>query len=172
MERTPSQIAGSPVNNAPYIAGTMNTEGTWSQRYGYWESRLRHDKHVAGMGVAWWLWNTGGTNAEIDMLESFGLPNNQDFSSQTVHDGAAWYKYGGVDLTQYHTWGAEWQPGFVTLYLDRQPMGTSNSVANFTSPMVMMVGGGDSASYQPVDVGSLPLTGFYDYIGVWAHKPF
>lgn len=66
--------------NFPYVAGMISSEGSYAQRYGYWEVRLRLENVGRGTHFAVWLLPTDGRwPPEIDLLEVVGQHPNTVF---------------------------------------------------------------------------------------------
>jgi chitodextrinase len=169
-EPTPSQYS-SAVGGAPLMGGYMTTFGHWQRRFGYWEAKLKVGPIVNGIGVEWWLWNTGSDNSEIDILESF-----DNFTSQTVHPGSGpsvyWNGFDGVvDPTIYHTWAADWQSGYVRLYHDNVKY-VDTSPNGFGTEMFMFMTCDDFSDWNgSVDTGGPPVVNTVDYVVVYPTKP-
>jgi chitodextrinase len=169
-EPTPSQYS-SGASGAPLMGGYMTTFGRWQRRFGYWEAKLKVGPIVNGIGVEWWLWNTGSDNSEIDILESF-----DNFTSQTVHPGSGpsvyWNGFDGVvDPTVYHTWAADWQSGYVRCYHDNVKY-VDTSPNGFGTEMFMFMTCDDFSDWNgSVDTGGPPVTNTVDYVVVYPTKP-
>jgi beta-glucanase (GH16 family) len=120
----------------------MNTEGKFTQRYGWFEMEA---KLPAGPGLwpSFWLYGIHGTTRpEIDIMESFagidqwwGDPNPIDYGAAVwvsdIHGGSERLgsaRPGHIGITMdlsaaFHKYGAKWEPDGITFYLDGQPIG-------------------------------------------------
>lgn len=104
--------------------GGICSLGKWTLGYGYYECRLKYPG--AGGWPAWWI--TAHTNGaapsggfEIDIAES------QAFVGQPVNiqHNVIWNNFGNSSQTtdvvtdsQFHTFGLNWQSGFLDFYVD------------------------------------------------------
>jgi beta-glucanase (GH16 family) len=107
-----------------YWSGAINSRNKFSQRYGYWEARIKVPAGTAGLLPAFWMkHNDDKWPPELDILEVFGTDRRAAF---TVHYGGAWpnnksseVKWDGGDLsTAFHTFGVEWDANAVKWYVD------------------------------------------------------
>ncbi len=95
--------------------------GEGSQTYGKWEIRARMD-NGKGYGPAILLWPDSERwpiDGEIDIAEMSEPYRNQ--THFTLHWGAnnSQIQHTEVgDFTQWHTYGVDWQPGYIKYYLD------------------------------------------------------
>ncbi|SFM63768.1 Por secretion system C-terminal sorting domain-containing protein [Chitinophaga sp. YR627] len=132
------------MGGKPFTSGRIKTAGRVTFRYGSLEARIKVPKVGNGLWPAFWLLGaTGGTwphNGEVDILEmgfagaiAAGRPNNT-LSAATHwwtenpggYTGHATYAKDtvatGVDLSDdYHLYKLEWDPQFLTIYLDNSP---------------------------------------------------
>jgi hypothetical protein len=135
---------------AGFVNRTLDTDGKFSQTYGYFEMEA---KLPMGRGVwpAFWLYaHPGDDRPEIDIMEAYpgGGPNSGWGDSNlhpvnygmTLHKANADYSYhqtphsttlrnfspydNGVDLSAaFHTYGVKWEPSGITFYFDGQQLG-------------------------------------------------
>ncbi|MDB5822370.1 MAG: glycoside hydrolase family 16 protein [Herminiimonas sp.] len=114
---------------------TIDTEGHFSQQYGYFEIEAKLPK---GKGVwpAFWLINqTGEKRPEIDILEAYasgeapwsapganGIPSATMYAPVVWNDADSRAGYGKIatpDLAEgFHKYGVKWEPNRVTFYFD------------------------------------------------------
>jgi len=112
--------------------------------YGYFETRCKFPVS-RGSFPAFWLWGgSGGNYREIDIFEYSWLFNNNygwsENDSARQFNGGIWYsnnspyntRYGDhgyiippsdPDLLNFHTYGLEWSPKYVTWYFDNKVIG-------------------------------------------------
>ena len=103
----------------------------------------------------------------------------------TIHD---WYAGGGqqqnspnyhpfpsgTDVTQYHTYGVLWVPGYVTWYFDNQKMGSAPTYSIFDQQNYYLILGsqeGVNWSYgntSGVTASSISIS--VDWVHVWQHR--
>ncbi len=113
----------------PYAIGLVNTDISFTQKYGYFEIRSRNPA-----GPASWpsFWLTGATKwpPEIDIFEMYGGKKGKSIHNQyaSIHWGKNYTRSMGY-LTQkinlpnnsdtvFHTYGCEWTPSYIRFYTD------------------------------------------------------
>ncbi|MDB5797069.1 MAG: hypothetical protein JWP36_971 [Paucimonas sp.] len=114
---------------------TLDTEGRFSQRYGYFEIEAKLPK---GQGVwpAFWLFNQlGERRPEIDIMEAYasgeapwsavgadGTPSATMYAPVVWSDSDRRAGYGKIatpDLAaDFHKYGVKWEPNRITFYFD------------------------------------------------------
>ncbi len=114
-----------------YTSAKLKTKDLFSKKYGKFEARM---KLPAGKGYwpAFWMmpeddvYGSWPASGEIDIMEAAG----KDVSTigGTIHYGEVYpnntYKSGeyhfpeGEDITGFHTYGIEWEPGEIRWYVD------------------------------------------------------
>lgn len=117
----------------PWAGGMLITEQRTAMfLYGYVEARIRFPIVSAGMFPAFWLYVADGSaverqksGAEIDVMEVYGDPTGTRWGS-TVHqmdnmNNGVTIPVGQFngDLSQWHTYGVDWQPDQISIYFDR-----------------------------------------------------
>jgi len=121
--------------NGEFFDRTLDTDGRFSQRYGYFEIEAKLPK---GKGVwpAFWLFNqVDGRRPEIDILEAYpggtapgggpgddGVPVAKMYAPvvwTTGGERAGYDKVATPDLSAgFHHYGVKWEPNHVTFYFD------------------------------------------------------
>lgn len=115
----------------PYTSSRLFTEPTFTKKYGKFEARM---KLPVGQGFwpAFWMMPAesiyGGwaASGEIDIMEARGrLPGEV---GGTIHYGENWplnratgdeYHFeDGTDISDFHTYSVEWEPGVIRWYVD------------------------------------------------------
>ncbi|XHR28466.1 MAG: hypothetical protein ACFUZC_21435 [Chthoniobacteraceae bacterium] len=184
-----------PAND--YAAGYATTFGKWTQRYGYFEARMKLST-APNMFPAFWLMPDRGidtpanaygkTNArndtknggmEFDIMETLSIwgPNRHDFGMhwdgyQKYHKSCGMFSaYVQPDKDGFITVGMLWLPGLVVMY------DNGKEAARWESPRIATVqeyieltaitGGWES---EPMDDAQLPADFVVDYIRVWQRK--
>lgn len=99
---SPSWMGGILISN-PYLR---------QFKYGYFEFLARYPIQGKGMFPALWFYYGGldgvKTSAEADLLESFGVPNQWNFS---IHGNTSRTVFTrNEDMAGWHTYGVNWQP--------------------------------------------------------------
>jgi hypothetical protein len=139
-------VGGILYTGNPDLPAPWQTK--FSQRFGYWEWRMKlpHDVKGEGNGLhpTIWLWPIGldfappcgpDHGGEIDVTESVIGPNSQDHTFFTVHDscdgsGDTSFPYpakGTANLSDWHTYALYWRDddsqGSLQPYFDGVPQG-------------------------------------------------
>jgi beta-glucanase (GH16 family) len=179
-------ITASPGSNPDglwYNSGLITTEGMFTQTYGYFEMRAQLAQGQ-GMWPAFWLLPADKSwPPEIDALEAFGQTNaNGEGGATSVHVGAItsdWSTGGGgswVDVpgavniyTGYHTYGVDWQPDFITYYIDGQQVYQVKTPFDANKPMYMLANlavGGNWVGSAAGETGQMKI----DYIRAFSNN--
>lgn len=114
-----------------YTSGRLYTQPTFNKTYGKFEARM---KLPTGDGIwpAFWMmpkdseYGAWAASGELDIMEARGrLPREV---GGTIHYGRNWpnnkstgaeYEFGEAsDITDFHTYGVEWEPGEIRWYVD------------------------------------------------------
>ncbi len=179
-----------PYGACRYTSARLVTNGTFAQRYGRFEVRM---KIPFGQGIwpAFWMlgddfdevgWPASG---EIDVMENVGkLPN-------TVWGTAHGPGYsGGEGITQdrkigtplaggFHTYAVEWSPNLLVWYLDGveyhrvTPADLKGDRWVFDKPyhLLLNVAVGGAWPGAPDRTTVFPQTMTVDWVRVWAYEP-
>ena len=173
----------------PYAAGYMDSYGKWTQRYGYFEARIKLPT-APGLWPAFWLmpdrgtagdprWKrqmTEGGGMEFDIMEhltGWG-PNRNNVTMHwdgydKNHKSLGYDKlYVAPDADGFVTYGLLWLPGQAIYYAqgreiarwENERIGIHPSYILFTLPS----GGWDNL---PLDDAQLPDAMLVDYVRVW-----
>ncbi|MFT4727035.1 MAG: beta-glucanase (GH16 family) [Granulosicoccus sp.] len=123
-----------------FLSGAIATHNKFSQKYGYFEARIKIPSHD-GTFPAFWLFHNnraweGTQRTEIDIMENLGhapwyIYNSAHYFknvSSSYYGDANFLKprpsgqiYTGIDYSQdYHVYAVKWEPGRVTWYIDDQ----------------------------------------------------
>jgi beta-glucanase (GH16 family) len=127
-------------NGKPYTSGRLWTSPTMNKKYGKFEARM---KLPTGEGIwpAFWMmpkdqaYGGWAASGELDIMEARGrLPGQVD---GTIHYGKGWpnnkavgehYTFPeGQDMTSFHTYSVEWEPGEIRWYVDGNLYQTQNN---------------------------------------------
>ncbi|MBK1811249.1 carbohydrate binding domain-containing protein [Clostridium sp. YIM B02505] len=127
-------------NGKTYTSGRLWTSPTFSQRYGKFEARMKLPKGQ-GFWPAFWMlpknseYGTWASSGEIDIMEARG--REVDKVDGTIHYGKPWpnnkatgasYNFpAGQDITGFHTYSLEWEPGEIRWYVDGILYQTTNN---------------------------------------------
>jgi len=121
-----------------FLSGAITTHDKFSQKYGYFEARIKIPNHV-GSFPAFWLFHEnrvweGTQRSEIDIMENLGHAPWYIYNSfhyfknvSTSYNGDAHFVkpypsgqvYTGTDFSQnFHVYAVEWEPGKVSWFID------------------------------------------------------
>ena len=157
-----------------------------SWRYGYFEVRMKWDT-VRGAWPAIWMLpveaaNGAATSAgELDIFEGQGATPRIFYG--TVHEwkqqrdvrnnkGSNVFNLpAGVDLSQFHNYGALWTPGQVTWYFDNQPLFSAPTYPVFdTQNYYLIIGSQEGLNWKYGDlegVSASTINVEVDWVRVW-----
>jgi beta-glucanase (GH16 family) len=160
-----------------FLSGAITTHDKFSQKFGYFEARIKIPNHV-GSFPAFWLFHEnraweGTQRSEIDIMENLGHAPWYVYNSfhyfknvSTNYSGDAHFVkpypngqiYTGTDYSQdYHVYAAEWQPGKVTWFIDGEKVSElEHNEVNFEELYVKLnlAMGGGWTNY-PANAGGL-----------------
>lgn len=172
--------------------GFLDTYGKWTQRYGYFESRMKLTKGP-GMWPAFWLmpdrgvelgpqWkraDTGNGGMEFDIMEFLGRWGQYRFNIAMHWDGygknhqqnGCTTIYFKPDKDGFLTSGLLWTPGVAVYYINGKEVARWESprISEITSNIMFtnVTGGWDND--QP-DVTQMPDDYVIDYVRCWQRK--
>jgi serralysin len=160
-----------------YSSGMINSFGSFSQTYGYFEIRA---KLPAGQGLheAFWLLPVDGKwPPELDIMEQRGnTPNSViGVAHAETADGTqiSYSKQTTVNATtDFHTYGLDWEPDYLTWYVDGVAVATMPTWPGMDKPMYLIanIGGGGVWAGDPDSTTSFPASMQIDYIRVYASQ--
>lgn len=177
---------------APWSVTTMET---MSYRYGYVEIRAKVP-FKKGVWPSFWTSSAGalgegeytkkyGYSTEIDIFEVFSstdtlAPNIHKWYSDGEHtmwavqegNSNEWYKFESNNIVnEYHTYGFEWTPTKITMYVDDEPYYTYDITKNFDNGDTGM--GGFEAPIYLIFNNHLftPSSSYLPYDGAEVHAP-
>lgn len=171
-----------------YTTGNVDTYDRWTQRYGYFESRMKLPT-ARGLWPAFWMmpdrggddiwWKRVSTHnggMEIDIMEilcEWGRGRN----NAAVHwdgygkDHKSWgssHLYFGPTPDDWHAFGLLWEPGKLTWYIDGKKVCEFEDEAVGTVPnyLILCIQMGRWAT-KDIDDASLPDYFEIDYVRAW-----
>lgn len=119
-----------------YTSGRLKTKGKFTQQYGYFEARIQVP-HGQGIWPAFWMLGNNIDSVgcpecgEIDIMENIGRePDTVYGSAHGPPDGPGSQVYSyqlddGRPLSdEFHTFGVEWAPDFISWYIDGKKYAT------------------------------------------------
>lgn len=139
------EMEGMPYTSTRIRTKTDDGETLYAPRYGRIEARMKLPAED-GLWPAFWMlpedtsiYGTWAASGELDIMEARGrVP---DEVGGTLHYGSQWpnntysgktYKFdtSKTDISAYHLYSVEWEPGKITWLVDNVPYG---SISNFYS---------------------------------------
>ncbi len=164
----------------PYVSGMINTYGTFSQTYGYFEISAQVPSGQGLWPAFWMLPQSGNWPPEIDVLELLGKdPSTYYVGSHWTGSGGS-HQYSttavneGINLSQgFHTYGTLWTPTTLTFYLDGHEVHTMATPPGVSEPMYLLAGlaVGGTWGGNPDQTTQFPAEFQIDYIKAWALDP-
>jgi glycosyl hydrolase family 16 len=158
-----------------FVSGALITY-PYSQRYGYFEARMKLAKG-RGLWPAFWLVPADGRwPPENDIMEMLGHdPNSYYATVHTVIDGRHVFngeKIATPDLSaDFHLYGVDWGPEKVRYYFDRHLVHEAPTPADWHEPFYLLVnlgvGGPKTWPGAPDATTTLPAQIEVDYVKAW-----
>ena len=139
---TDPSLAACGVSN-PYTAGNLDTHGSFSQQYGYFEARAKVSNVYGTIFAFWMIPEDGAWPPEIDMPEILGKePNIDHLSNHTGSNNSLTTFAPDVgDLSQdFHNYGVLWDANNITYYLDGQQVAQTPTGPDENVPMYLITG--------------------------------
>ncbi|MDB4223151.1 family 16 glycosylhydrolase [Granulosicoccus sp.] len=160
-----------------FLSGAIATHNKFSQKYGYFEARIKIPNHD-GTFPAFWLFHNkraweGTQRTEIDIMENLGHAPWYIYNSAHYFKNVSSSNYGdanflkpapsgqiytGTDYSQdYHVYAVKWEPGRVTWFIDDQQVSVlENNELNYEELYVKLnlAIGGDWTNF-PANAGGL-----------------
>jgi beta-glucanase (GH16 family) len=143
--RTPPELRAVLFNNE-YISGILTTQGTFSQKHGYFEIRAKIPIGVGVWPAFWLLADDGGWPPEIDVMEGRGQQRGD--LVMTTHwriRATGVVQSCGFDFlvpdasVVFHDYGVLWERERLTYFIDRKPVSEIKVPMGFDDPMYMIV---------------------------------
>ncbi|MBN2433708.1 MAG: family 16 glycosylhydrolase [Spirochaetes bacterium] len=191
-ETTKAEINGEKIP-FDYTSTRIKTDGLFSKKYGRFEIRA---KLPAGKGLwpAIWLlpqnseYGSWAASGEIDIMEAKGSDFLKVYG--TIHYGSEWpsNRFSGEsyefpftdppkDITQWHVYALEWEPGELRWYVDGNLYQTQNLWSSNDNPypapfdkefyLLMNLAVGGTYDGDPDDSTKFPATMEIDYVRIY-----
>jgi beta-glucanase (GH16 family) len=143
--RTPPELRDVLFSN-DYISGILTTQGTFSQKYGYFEIRAKIPTGTAVWPAFWMLADDGGWPPEVDVVEGRGQqPGDVVMTTHWRIPATGKIEHCGFDFTvpgadaDFHNYGVLWEPDRLIYFIDRKPVSDIKVPIGFDDPMYMIV---------------------------------
>jgi beta-glucanase (GH16 family) len=149
--RVPETIRAK-LSGYEFTSGVLTTRKSFSQRYGYFEARIKVPSTQALLPAFWLMPIVNTWPPELDIMEA---PTHQkDIIQNTVHwvgaNGAATASACKINYPNYskdfHQYGALWTAEKIVYYIDRVPVSQIATPPGLNVPMFMQLNlavGGD-----------------------------
>lgn len=175
----------------------MNTDGKFSQRYGWFEMEAKLPRG-RGLWPSFWLYaHNDHTRPEIDIMEAYGggdqwwatadgrpidygatiwvSPEDGSSGDMISHQRPSWNPNLNLgDLTAgFHKYGALWEPDGITFFFDGQPVGPKVRTTRLNQQMYLILGlgtGTPGSFNAPTSETPTTSANAYEinYVRVWA----
>jgi beta-glucanase (GH16 family) len=143
--RTPDALRSVLFNNE-YTSGILTTQGSFAQKYGYFEIRSKIPVGIGVWPAFWMLADDGGWPPEIDVMEGRGQRPGDLVMTTHWRIQATQIVYScGFDFqvpdasAAFHDYGVLWQPDRLIYFIDRKPVSDIKVPPGFRNPVYMIV---------------------------------
>ncbi len=172
IKPTPADVKG--VVSKPFITGQLQSDRSFTQTYGYFETRAKLTNAACVVTACGLLPADGSWPPELDVAEVLG--SNPDTLVLTSHSGGGttphWTDI--PDASQgFHTYGVDWEPDKLTWFFDGKQVAQQNTPADMNKPMFMLltsvVGAGNTWAGAPTagETGQMQV----DYVRAYSRNP-
>lgn len=169
-----------------YTSARLNTNGKFTFQYGYVEARLALPSNQ-GIWPAFWMLgaNIGSVGwpacGEIDIMEAINAENKTYATCHWNCNGHAEYgkSTGNFDITQYHTYGLQWDSQYIRMFVDGNKIYEMNIENNagdtdeFHRPFYLLLNvavGGNWPGFS-INDSAFPQEMKVDYVRVYQENP-
>lgn len=186
----PQNLTGQ--NESDYACGYLDTYGKWTQRYGYFEARVKLPR-VPGLWPTFWMMpdrgaavgpqgqraDTGNGGMELDIMEHLTRWGPYRYNIALHFDGyqkdhtsvGSSVNYVQADKDGFITSGLLWTPGSTVFYCNGRELWRweGSRVSNVPSNFIIEIttGGWDN---NAVDDKQLPADYLIDYVRAWQRQ--
>jgi len=199
IEKKPGHINDDPAMGiTEYATGYADTFGKWTQRYGYFEARVKLPTQPCVWNAFWLMPDRGakfnnvgthsfvgnrgfteGSGMEFDIIESLSIWGGHSYNIAMHWDGyGATHKaigtsgnYAQTDAEGFIVAGLLWTPGEVVYYANGKETARwkSSRISDVPSYIILdNVTGGWQT--EPLDDSQLPSDYVVDYVRVWQRR--
>jgi hypothetical protein len=143
--RTPPELKSVLFNNE-YISGILTTQGSFSQKYGYFEIRSKIPVGVGVWPAFWMLADNGGWPPEVDVMEGRGqragdlvMTTHWRIPTTQIIETCGFDFEVADASTGFHDYGVLWMRDRLIYFIDRKPVSDIKVPVGFEDPMYMIV---------------------------------
>ena len=184
-----------PYGNFEFNNRAMNTDGKFTQRYGWFEMEAKLPKG-RGLWPSFWLYaHNDHTRPEIDILEAYGggdewwatadgrpidygatvwvSPEDGSSGDMISHQRPGW-SFPTGDLTAgFNKYGALWEPDGITFFFNGRAIGPKVMTTRLNQQMYLIVGlgtGTPGSFNAPTEATPTTIANAYEinYVRAWA----
>jgi hypothetical protein len=162
-----------------WYSDLIDTKTTFTQKYGYFEARIKVPKGD-GLWPAFWTYYSGnGIEAEIDAMEICANPigDNGGNDASLLHTNIHWQNGGGAgDTTRssdlslaYHVYAFDWRADHITFFLDGTQVWRytdASHIPDVALPLILNLGVGGSWCGSPTSSTPDGATMLVDWVHV------
>jgi beta-glucanase (GH16 family) len=159
-----------------YTSGWLSTLDTFTQKYGYFEARMRVPKGKS-FWSAFWLMIPDAWPPEIDVMEVLGRETDRlhvnVHTEETGEHEQVPYAYRTADLSRdFHVYGAEWGPKDIVFYLDDREIYRTRTPRDLHEPgyLILNLALGGSWAKDPDLSTPFPAHLEIDWVRVWRRE--
>lgn len=184
-----------PNGNFEFNNRAMNTDGKFTQRYGWFEMEAKLPKG-RGLWPSFWLYaHNDHTRPEIDILEAYGggdewwatadgrpidygatiwvSPEDGSSGDMIAHQRPGWNFEVGDLTAGFHKYGALWEPDGITFFFDGRAIGPKVLTTRLNQQMYLIVGlgtGKPGTFNAPTSQTPTTIANAYEinYVRAWA----
>ena len=167
------------VNGYNYTSGIIASWNKFSQRYGYFEARLKIPKGRGFWPTFWLLPADTSWPPEIDIMENLGHRPDKIFLTNhyvalTGENSMTGGTFIGPDYSaDFHTFAVDWQPNLIVWYIDDvERFRSMVGVPNIPMYVLANLAVGGSFPGAPDETTPFPSYLDVDYIRVYQRKIF
>lgn len=175
-KNTPSDVSPSSVGNDPYLSGQITTKDSFSQQYGYFETRMQAPTGGGISSAFWMLPQNGAWPPEIDAPEIDSNPTAINWGIHGVNNAMPQTEtFNQPDSsTGMHVYAVDWEPDTITFYEDGKQVSQAQTPSNMQNPMYLLL---DTAVSKPGGWNGDPSSTMnqalnVDYVRAYASNPY
>lgn len=155
---------------ATHASGMLNTLGSFSQKYGYFEMRAEMPVAAGAWPAFWLLPSPYEPGMEADIMEGLGATPNVDYRRAYGGEGGSETQYDNalkLNPAGFHTYGMLWTEQTVSFYYDGVKVLEGATPSTWTSPMSLIINLAVGGWGGEPDPGAFPASLKIDYVRVY-----
>jgi beta-glucanase (GH16 family) len=171
----PADVSADSVGGQPRIGGQVNTDGTFSQAYGYFEIRAQLPADPGYLGAIWMMpVHSGALYSELDIAEVVSdNPSTLTYNVWRPNPDGGWANVANTSQG-FHTYAVDWEPDNITWYFDGKQIAQTTTPSYMNQPMFLILsnesGTNDSWGGAPASGSSSQM--LVDYVRVYDSNPY